>query len=72
MNGPPTALERAFELARSGECRTVTDVRARLKREGYSPHVLVGRTLTGQIARLCRAATGELGGHETAQRDASI
>jgi hypothetical protein len=29
-------VERAFELARSGTCRTVDDIRAKLKAEGHS------------------------------------
>ena len=31
-----SAIERAFQVARSGECQTLDDIRALLKREGYS------------------------------------
>jgi hypothetical protein len=31
-----TILERAFELAAAGDCRTVSELEKRLKREGYS------------------------------------
>jgi hypothetical protein len=31
-----TTLERAFELAQSGQCATYNDLRKRLKSEGYS------------------------------------
>ncbi len=31
----PLLIERAFELARSGSCRSVAEVAARLKRENY-------------------------------------
>jgi len=31
-----TIIERVFELARSGECRNLVELRARLRREGYS------------------------------------
>jgi hypothetical protein len=30
-----TTLERAFQLARSGQCSTVDDIKQRLKAEGY-------------------------------------
>ena len=29
----PTTIERAFELARSGECRTMPELKQRLRRE---------------------------------------
>lgn len=29
-------IERAFQLARSGECQTLTDIQARLKEEGFA------------------------------------
>ncbi len=35
MDAPLTTLERALELARSGKCRSVNDVRQTLRREGY-------------------------------------
>lgn len=31
-----TTIERAFELARSGNCKSVQEIRLRLKAEGYS------------------------------------
>jgi hypothetical protein len=34
-NFRPTTLERAYELARSGECRTVGDIKTRLQQEGH-------------------------------------
>ena len=30
-----TTIERAFELARSGRCRTLVELKARLRREGF-------------------------------------
>ena len=30
-----TTLERAFQLARSGQCSTLDDIKQRLKAEGY-------------------------------------
>jgi uncharacterized protein with von Willebrand factor type A (vWA) domain len=60
MNLRPTTLERAFELARSGECATVSDIRERLKREGFDSVAgqVSGRSLTEDLRRLCREATG--------------
>jgi len=52
----PTALERAFDLARSGECATVQDVRQRLKADGYSDAQVSGPMLTKQLRELCNAA----------------
>lgn len=34
MDADKTRIERAFELARSGDCRRVGDIVARLDREG--------------------------------------
>jgi len=35
MSEPLTTIERAIQLAQSGDCRSVNDVRQRLRREGY-------------------------------------
>ena len=52
----PTALERAFDLARSGTCANVTDVRTQLKAEGYAYAQIQGNTLKRQLNQLCDAA----------------
>ena len=54
-------LERAFELARAGDCTTIDDIRRRLKAEQYSQvdaH-LSGSTVRRQLLDLCKAARGE-------------
>lgn len=59
MNDRPTTLERAFQLAKSGECANVDQVRMRLKSEGYSDgqaHTK-GPSIRGQLSKLCQAAT---------------
>ncbi len=61
MNSTPSTLERAFELARSGSCRSVEDVRKRLVAEKYE---LVDAHLSGplirrQLRKACRAARAE-------------
>ncbi len=54
MNGPST-LERAFTLARSGECPTLNDIRAKLKAENHDQvdaH-LAGPSIKRQLTKLC-------------------
>jgi hypothetical protein len=36
MTSEPSIIERAFELARSGRCRSIKDVRQKLKDEKFS------------------------------------
>lgn len=60
MQGLSDIIERAFKLARSGTCRHPTDVRRRLRMEGYS-HVdlfISGEGLEADLSRLCRTANG--------------
>ena len=51
-----TALERAFQLAGSGECDSVEDLKKRLKAEGYSTKQIVGRELARQLRGLITVA----------------
>jgi hypothetical protein len=54
-------LERAFELAKTGDCASIDDIRRRLKAEKYSQvdaH-LAGATVRRQLLDLCREARGE-------------
>lgn len=52
MEPRKTAIERAFELARSGECSTIEQIRRRLKAEGYYEHAIQGRSLYRQLKAL--------------------
>jgi hypothetical protein len=54
-NFRPTTLERAYELARSGSCRTVGDIKTRLQAEGYEgvKDRLYGASLTTALRKLC-------------------
>jgi hypothetical protein len=56
-NFRPTTLERAYELARSGECRTVGDIKTRLQHEGHErvQDRLYGGSLTSALRKLCLA-----------------
>ena len=54
----PTTLERAFDLARSGDCATVNDIRTRLKAERFDQvdaH-LAGPAIARQLRLLCEEA----------------
>ena len=44
-----TAIERAFELAKSGRAGSVDEIRRSLTSEGYSTHHLTGATLLAQL-----------------------
>ncbi len=58
MNHTPSTLERAFELARSGECANIAEIRTRLKRERFDSveaH-LQGPSINRQLRQLCDAA----------------
>jgi hypothetical protein len=52
MDTSKTQLERAFELAGSGRCDTVSDIRKALSAEGYSTDQLTGSTLFRQLRTL--------------------
>jgi hypothetical protein len=47
-----TAVERAFDLARSGECRCISDLTQRLDREGYYSNQIYGPLLKKQLTSL--------------------
>jgi hypothetical protein len=49
-------LERAFELARSGRCATVADIKRRLREEGYRDDQVEGPLLFGQLNKLIKGS----------------
>jgi hypothetical protein len=59
MEPNKTAIERAFELARSGGCADISHIRARLVAEGYSANQISGPRLIRQIRDLCEGARQE-------------
>jgi hypothetical protein len=64
----PTALERAFAIARSGRALNVTEIRKTLKREGYVMTQITGASLSRQlhqIIRQSRQATDTIEREET-------
>lgn len=58
MSARTPIVERAFQLARSGTYRTVSDVKTRLKAEGYAcvDGELYGTSLHRSLRDLCVAA----------------
>ncbi len=56
-----STIERAYELARSGTCRSVEDIRRKLSAERYESvqaH-LSGASIKRDLIALCKAATAE-------------
>jgi hypothetical protein len=49
-------LERAFQLAKSGSCSSVPEIKKRLLAEGYSAAQVTGRVLSKQLEALIKAA----------------
>lgn len=56
MKFQPTTLERAFELAKTGEYQGVGDISKQLKSEGYSLSQLEGDSLRRQLRSICEEA----------------
>jgi hypothetical protein len=56
MDPTVTALERAFQMARSGDYVSVDDIKRQLSSEGYAASQVTGRTLMKQLLGLIRAA----------------
>ena len=54
----PATVERAYQLAKSGDCATVDDIKARLHAEGYASvwQHLSAPMLTRTLRGLCAAA----------------
>jgi hypothetical protein len=56
MDENTSVLERAFQLAESGEYPTVTDIKRRLTDEGYSIAQVTGGQLSKQLMALIKTA----------------
>jgi hypothetical protein len=56
MDHNTTPLERAFQLAKSGDCNSVEDLKKRLKAEGYPTNQVFGRVLGRQLQGLIKKA----------------
>ena len=64
MPFPPSLIERAYQLARSGEYATVSAIKAQLKSEGYVSveRHLQGASILHDLRRLCAEARETGGG----------
>jgi hypothetical protein len=56
MDQKLSALERAFQLAKSGEVAGLAEIATSLNREGYSASQIEGPLLKRQLANLIKAA----------------
>jgi hypothetical protein len=56
MDQNVTAAERALELAKSGICLSVEDLKRRLRLEGYATTQIVGGSINKQLGTLIEAA----------------
>jgi hypothetical protein len=56
MEKSTTAIERAFQLAKSGRLASMQEVQKALKAEGYSTYQLEGRSLHQQLRGLISVA----------------
>jgi hypothetical protein len=54
-----TAIERAFEIARSGVARNVDEIKKRLRDEGYDQDQIYGKALSRQLMEIARRAQVE-------------
>ena len=71
MDQNTTAVERAFQLAKSGEFVTAELIRRQLRAEGYSDSQITGRALVQQLHASIRAARDHLtGAARTGQSEA--
>ncbi len=59
MDHRTTAIERAFQLAQSGQAASVSEIILSLKREGYSIDQIQGPSLRRQLADLIRRPHAE-------------
>lgn len=58
----PSTVERAFQLAQSGACRTVNEIAIRLKQERHDvvdAH-LAGQSIRRELRRLCANAHSDV------------
>jgi hypothetical protein len=56
MEPNKTAIERAFELARTGRYSDVSEIKDRMRNEGYFTDTVTGPILRAQLKRLMEAA----------------
>ena len=60
-----TTIERAFQLAKSGDYASIVDIKKRLSLEGYSIAQITGGVLSGQLRTLIKTAREKNPAQET-------
>ena len=55
-----SAIERAYQIARTGQVTRLTEIKAKLRAEGYGNlnYQLYGKALADDLRRVCAAARG--------------
>lgn len=61
MEQNKSAMERAFEIARTGSSRSLSEIRVQLNAEGYDTRSLEGPALSKQIREIAKKARIDLG-----------
>ena len=56
MDNQSTVVERAFQLAKLGECDTIEKLKRKLRSEGFSVDQITGAALSKQLRDLMNAA----------------
>jgi hypothetical protein len=59
MSPRPTTLERAFDLARSGQFGSVQEIKKKLRAEGFYADQITGPSLSKQLTALLRNAAAQ-------------
>lgn len=59
MSLPPTTMERAFDLARSGQAASVQEIRAVLRAEGLDHLQIQGPSLLKQLRAIIAEARAQ-------------
>ena len=56
MSNRPSPLERALELARSGDCANLLDLKDQLRAEGHPTYQIQGPALLKQLRELIKSS----------------
>jgi hypothetical protein len=55
MDQNVTSIERAFQLAKSGDCASISDIKKSLQRDGYAAGQITGPLLLKQLREAIRS-----------------
>jgi hypothetical protein len=58
MDQNVTSIERAFQLAKSGDCASISDIKKSLQRDGYTAGQITGPLLLKQLRVAIRESQG--------------